>query len=82
MIRARSLLHRGSPPDAELAVREALRLLEGTDIGLDMAEAHLALEEVFLARGMTDDSTAARHAAVECYRTKQHHAATAFHSTR
>ena len=81
VIRARALLLRGSASDAELAAREALRLVEGTDLELDHAEAHLALADILDARGLADDAADARAQALERYRAKQHLTAVAYLTT-
>jgi class 3 adenylate cyclase len=77
LILARAQLLRGSAPDAEIAVRRALKLLEPTDLLTGSARAHLMLADVLDARDLGDDAAEARSEAIAKLRAKGNLAAVA-----
>jgi class 3 adenylate cyclase len=70
LVLARAHLLRGSAPEAEVAARRALKLLEPTDMLPDRANALLTLAEVLLAREMGAAAVAARSEAIAMLRAK------------
>ena len=77
LLRSRALLLRGSPADAEVAVRRGLELAETTDLVPDHADALLTLADVLDARGLGEEAAAARGEAVARLRAKGNLAAVA-----
>jgi class 3 adenylate cyclase/tetratricopeptide (TPR) repeat protein len=64
LVLARAHLLRGSAPEAEVAARRALKLVEPTDFVPDHANALLVLAEVLNARDLSDAAAAARKEAI------------------
>lgn len=77
LVRARALQARDSAADAEVAAKRALKLVKGTDLALDHADALLTLADVLGARGLRADATTIRSEALGVLNAKGHQAAIA-----
>ena len=71
LVRGRALLIRGSSADAEDAARRALAAVEGSDLVLTHAEAHLMLADVLDDRGRSEEAAIARAEAVSLLEEKR-----------
>ena len=75
---SQALLMRGSTADAEDAAHAALAALDGCDLLITRAEAHLALADALEARGRMDHAAIARAEAGSVLQEKRFAAAVAF----
>jgi ATP/maltotriose-dependent transcriptional regulator MalT len=69
-VRAGVLARRGAHEEAEALAREALAVVEPTDLLTDRGDALLALAEILRLRGRPAETTAAAREAQELYRRK------------
>ena len=75
LVRSQALLMRGSTADAEDAAHAALAALDGCDLLITRAEAHLALADALEARGRIDHAAIARAEAESVLKEKRFAAA-------
>jgi tetratricopeptide (TPR) repeat protein len=71
-VRAQAFARRGETEQAEALAREAITVLEATDLLADRAEAYMALADVFRRAGRAGDAEGAVRAAIALYEQKGH----------